>query len=78
MNKLFQLKSMMFLMLIGASNVITAQVISGKVSDDSGALPGVSVIVKGTAKGTTTDFDGMYSLSASNGDTLVFSYVGVH
>lgn len=52
------------------------QSVSGVVSDDSGALPGVSVVVKGTTTGTTTDFDGNYSISANNGDTLVFSYVG--
>ena len=52
------------------------QEVSGNVSDDSGPLPGVSVIVKGTTTGTTTDFDGNYSVKASNGDILVFSYVG--
>lgn len=52
------------------------QEISGTVKDESGPLPGVSVIVKGTTNGTTTDFDGNYSITANNGDTLVFSYVG--
>ena len=37
---------------------------------------GVSVIVKGTSVGAVTDFDGKYSIEASNGDVLVFSYVG--
>ncbi|MDA9070161.1 TonB-dependent receptor [Arenitalea sp.] len=53
-----------------------AQQVSGVVKDDSGALPGVSVIVKGTTTGTSTDFDGNYTVSANNGDILVFSYVG--
>lgn len=53
-----------------------AQEVSGVVKDETGGLPGVSVIVKGTTTGTTTDFDGNYRLSANNGDTLVFSYVG--
>jgi iron complex outermembrane receptor protein len=39
-------------------------------------LPGVTIVVKGTTTGTTTDFDGNYSISASNGDVLVFSFVG--
>ena len=50
--------------------------ISGTVSDESGGLPGVSVIIKGTIKGTETDFDGKYSVNAKSGDVLVFSYLG--
>jgi len=51
--------------------------ISGTVTDDSGALPGVSVIIKGTGIGTETDFDGNYSIKASVGDVLTFSFVGM-
>ncbi|MDP3352369.1 MAG: SusC/RagA family TonB-linked outer membrane protein [Flavobacteriaceae bacterium] len=67
------------LFLVFGLSVATAQtkVISGKVTDSSGALPGVSVVVKGTTKGTQTDFDGKYSLSANVGDVLVFSFVGM-
>ena len=52
--------------------------ISGKVTDESGLpLPGVSVVVKGTNTGTTTDAAGTYSLNTpSDNGTLVFSYVG--
>ena len=51
--------------------------ISGTVSDASGLpLPGATVLVKGTTTGTSTDFDGKYSISASQGSTLVFSFVG--
>ncbi|NNL79423.1 MAG: SusC/RagA family TonB-linked outer membrane protein [Flavobacteriaceae bacterium] len=50
--------------------------ISGTVSDDTGPLPGVNIIVKGTSTGTQTDFDGNYSISAAAGDVLVFSFVG--
>ncbi|WP_432416486.1 TonB-dependent receptor [Flavivirga aquatica] len=54
-----------------------AQEVSGNVVDDtSQPLPGVSVVLKGTTQGTTTDFDGNYSITASNGNILVFSYVG--
>ena len=52
--------------------------ISGTVSDESGPLPGVNVIVKGTVNGTQTDFDGNYIISASIGDIIVFSYVGMN
>ena len=50
--------------------------ISGTVTEESGALPGVSVLIKGTTNGTETDFDGKYSIKAKTGDTLVFSYLG--
>ena len=51
--------------------------ISSTVSDDSGALPGVSVVVEGTSKGVETDFDGKYSIKAKQGDVLTFSYLGL-
>ena len=51
--------------------------ITGNVTDDTGLpLPGVNIIVKGTATGTQSDFDGNYSIGASVGQTLVYSYVG--
>ena len=51
--------------------------ISGTVSDESGApLPGVSVILKGTTTGTSTDFDGNFSITAGADDALEFSYIG--
>ncbi len=53
--------------------------IEGKVVDSAGVpLPGVTVIIKGTTKGTITDFDGNYSLPDVPSDaTLVFSFVGM-
>ena len=50
--------------------------ISGTVSDSSGTLIGVSVVVKGTSTGTETNFDGKYSIQAKTGDILSFSYLG--
>ena len=50
--------------------------VSGTVSDKSGSLPGVSIIIKGSTKGTETDFDGKYSIQAKTGDVLVFRYLG--
>lgn len=54
------------------------QTVTGKVTDEDGeGLPGVSVLVKGTQKGTTTDQSGEYRLSVANGQAvLVFSFVG--
>ncbi|MDP2061155.1 MAG: TonB-dependent receptor plug domain-containing protein, partial [Flavobacteriaceae bacterium] len=52
--------------------------VSGTVTESSGQpLPGASVVVRGTTKGTQTDFDGKYSIKANVGDVLVFSYVGM-
>ncbi|GAB3561406.1 SusC/RagA family TonB-linked outer membrane protein [Spirosoma luteolum] len=53
-------------------------VVSGRVtsSDDGSALPGVSVQVKGTTRGTTSDANGNFSISTAPGRTLVFSFIG--
>lgn len=51
--------------------------ITGKVSDETGPLPGVSVLIEGTTHGTETDFDGNYSLAASTGDIIKYSFVGM-
>ena len=46
-------------------------------AQDGLPLPGASVIVKGTTRGAQTDFDGKYSIEVSEGEVLVFSYVGM-
>mgnify|MGYP001488296664 FL=1 len=51
--------------------------VSGNVSDESGPLPGVSVIVDGTTIGTETDFDGNYSISVNQGAVLRYSFIGM-
>lgn len=57
---------------------IVSQNVTGSVTDENGAvLPGVSVLVKGTQKGTTTNEEGSYRLEVENpAATLVFSFVG--
>lgn len=51
--------------------------ISGNVTDLNGLpLPGVNIVVEGTTTGTQTDFDGNYAINASEGQTLLFSYIG--
>ncbi|MGB5509354.1 SusC/RagA family TonB-linked outer membrane protein, partial [Robiginitalea sp.] len=51
--------------------------VSGNVVDqDNVPLPGVSVVVVGTTRGTQTDFDGNYTIMASSGETLRFTYIG--
>ena len=51
--------------------------VTGTVSDESGPLPGVTVLIQGTKSGTQTDFDGKYSLKANVGNVLIFSFVGM-
>ena len=52
--------------------------INGIITSESDGmpLPGVNVIVQGTTRGTTTDFDGKYSISANRGEKIEFSYIG--
>ena len=52
---------------------VTGKVTSG---EDGSSIPGASVVVKGTTKGTNTDSDGGYSISAPAGAILVVSFVG--
>jgi Ca-activated chloride channel family protein len=57
---------------------VSAKTISGIVSDESKLpLPGVSVVIKGTSTGTSTNLDGKYTLEAEKGDILVFSFIGM-
>lgn len=50
---------------------------SGVVVDENNdPLPGASVVIKGTTTGTTTDFDGKFSIDIDQGDVIVVSYVG--
>lgn len=54
------------------------QLVTGTVTDDTGLpLPGVNVLVKGTTRGVQTDFDGNYSIEISQGEVLVFSFIGM-
>ena len=66
----------LFLALVVQISFAQQRTITGKVSDGSGPLPGVSVVVKGSTIGTETDFDGKYSIKASSGDILTFRYLG--
>ncbi|MBP5366127.1 MAG: TonB-dependent receptor [Bacteroidales bacterium] len=52
--------------------------VSGTViGSDGQPVPGATVLVKGTTTGTATDFDGKYSLKVEEGQTLVFSFIGL-
>lgn len=65
--------SLLFTVLVQAQD----STVRGTVKDESGApLPGASVILKNTSRGTTTDFDGNFEIEVPSDGTLVFSYVG--
>jgi TonB-linked SusC/RagA family outer membrane protein len=60
-----------------ATHEIPFKIVTGKVTNEKGeGLPGVSVVVKGTAKGTSTNAEGAFSINAEVGETLLFSMVG--
>ena len=66
------------LLALGCAYASFGQTVSGNVTDDKSVpLPGVSIVVSRTNKGTTTDFDGNYSISAQEGDILQISYIGM-
>lgn len=67
----------MLLQTLAINAAPMADQVTGMVkSTNQEPLIGVSVMVKGTSRGTVTDMDGKYVINASNGETLVFSYIG--
>lgn len=73
------MKNQVLLFLLAFCLQVTAQehLVSGVVTDATNTpIPGVNVTVKGTSKGTTTNFDGEYSIVAQKDQTLVFSFIG--
>lgn len=73
--KNFLLTALIFVFSMG---MVSAQkTVDGTVKDNLGEpLPGVSVLIKKTTTGTTTDFDGNYAIEVTEGDVLEFSYIG--
>ncbi|WP_201799536.1 SusC/RagA family TonB-linked outer membrane protein [Zobellia amurskyensis] len=74
-------KILMFLVLIMGIHPMMAQdkTVTGTVTDanDGMPLPGVNVLVQGSTTGTQSDFDGNYTIEASTGDVLIFSFIGM-
>ncbi|MBX9806989.1 MAG: carboxypeptidase-like regulatory domain-containing protein, partial [Flavobacteriaceae bacterium] len=70
---IFCLSSLLFSIYIHAQDVN----VKGKVNDENGMpIPGATILIKGTSKGTTSDLDGNYQIKAASSGTLVFSYLG--
>lgn len=69
--------ALLMVFFCGQIQAQTGKTISGTVTDPNGEpLPGVTVIVQGTNNGTITDLDGKYSITAAQGSTLVFTFIG--
>src|SRR6185503_2279334 len=77
MKKLFLLASSLFILFTTA---FAQQTVSGRVTDDKGnPLEGISVTVKGTKTGTTTDKNGDFAIKVSDANaTLIFSGIGYY
>jgi TonB-dependent starch-binding outer membrane protein SusC len=74
---LSRIASIFLLVTAYATAFSQSQTVSGKVTDSSGAgMPGVNVLKKGTAIGTSTDGNGDFAIEASPTDVLVFSFIG--
>ena len=77
MKKNLQVVLMFFFALATQFAFAQERMINGTIVDDQGMpLPGVNVIVQNTNRGVQTDFDGHFSIAASTGEVLEFSYVG--
>ena len=75
-----KLSSILTLLLAFVVQITFAQQqpVTGTVTDEDGLpLPGVNIIIEGTTTGVQSDFDGNYSISAQQGDVLVFSFIGL-
>lgn len=63
--------------LFSVSSFAQAQTIKGTVLDEIGMpLPGANILETGTKNGTTSDFDGKYSLQIAKGSTITITYIG--
>lgn len=64
-------------LLILPLSIFSQNTVEGTVVDDQNIpVPGINILVEGTQRGTTTDFDGNYTLEVSEGEVIVFSYLG--
>lgn len=78
LNSLGRLFVLLVCLLAGVSAMAQERTVTGKVvgGDNNEPLIGASVVIKGTTKGTLTDIDGNFSVSAPDNATLVVSFVG--
>ncbi|BDD00838.1 TonB-dependent receptor [Persicobacter psychrovividus] len=74
-----KLITVFFIMLYVSLSAYAQRQVTGAVSasDTGEPIPGVNVLIKGSGTGTITDFDGKYTLSVSDDQTLQFSFIGM-
>jgi TonB-linked SusC/RagA family outer membrane protein len=72
-------KIILFILLLPLTLVAQELTVKGTVLEKETSQPiiGASVLLKGTTRGTVTDLDGKFEISAKKGDRLIFSYIGV-
>lgn len=77
MKKAFLFFILVWSVLAAGPGYAQDNMVTGRVTDESGStLPGVSVVVKGTTRGTTTDTEGTFRIAAAPSSLLEFSFVG--
>jgi TonB-linked SusC/RagA family outer membrane protein len=79
MKKIYTILIAVFSLTFSLNGIAQEKNISGVVraSSDDATLPGVSVVVQGTTRGTETDFDGKYTIKVATGEVLSFSFLGM-
>lgn len=75
-SKYFKNLGFMILLFVFSASVNAQTTVSGTVSDNTGPIPGVNIIVKGTNISAATNFDGTYSIKTAPNAVLVFSFIG--
>ena len=78
MVRLYKIVVSLLILLSATFSVVAQTTVSGVVNDDTGQpLPGATVLIDGTTRGTTTDLDGKYTLVVNPGEVvLVYSFIG--
>ena len=67
----------MFVFALFSGALMAQTKVTGTVTGSDGMpLPGVSVVIKGTTRGVSTDFDGKYELQAAANETIEYSFLG--
>ncbi|WP_346880909.1 TonB-dependent receptor [uncultured Algibacter sp.] len=75
--KIILFKKLFFVIVILCGGFLQAQTVKGTVTSGGAPLPGASILVKGTANGVSTDFDGQYILeNVSSNAVLLVTYIG--
>ncbi|MEO1029773.1 SusC/RagA family TonB-linked outer membrane protein [Winogradskyella sp.] len=72
------LNAVLLCLIMIPATLLAQTTVTGTVTDKADAmpLPGVNIVVKGTSRGASTDFDGKYSIEVEQGEIIVVSYVG--